>query len=373
MDKSQDPDQAIVPSRTPGPSSIESRVTDFARLGVLALFAYLSLKLVTPFALIAVWASILTVALYPLYRFLRMLLGGRPRLAAATITLLALVVIAGPLAAIVVDFAEAAQAIFAKLEGGKLVVPPPSENVRNWPLVGDWVYGTWAQASVNIDASLKRFAPYLLKASGVVVEKIAGFGVDMLGFIAAVIASGFLFVPGPRLGEGAAAIARRLAGDRGAGFVNLAASTIRNVARGVIGVAAVQAMLSAVVLAIFDVPAPGVLAFVILILCIVQIGPALVLLPVAIWAWMTMDTASAVVFSALLVPIILIDNIAKPILVARGLSTPILVILAGVIGGTLSYGLIGLFLGPVVLSVFYDLVLTWLRDVPPRNGAPPTP
>ena len=113
------------------------------------------------------------------------------------------------------------------------------------------------------------------------------------------------------------------------------------------------------------VPGAGGLTFVVLILCIVQIGPALVLLPVAIWAWTTQEFTYALFLTVLLIPVAVIDNVMKPVLVSRGLSTPMLVIFMGVIGGTLAYGLIGLFLGPIVLSVFYDLLVAWVRNPAP--------
>lgn len=152
-----------------------------------------------------------------------------------------------------------------------------------------------------------------------------------------------------------------MGGDRGVGFLQLAAATIRNVARGVIGVALLQAFLCILILSLFKVPAPGAIAFVVLILCIIQIGPALALLPVIVWAWTSMEFGMAALFTILLIPLLIIDNVMKPILVARGLSTPTLVILLGVLGGTLSYGLIGLFLGPIVLSVFHSLLLIWMN------------
>ena len=183
----------------------------------------------------------------------------------------------------------------------------------------------------------------------------------MLKFVVSVVIAGFLFVPGPRLAAGARAFASRLIAPRGAHFVDLAGATIRNVSRGVIGVALLQALLAGIVLYVAGIPGAGLIAFVVLLLCIVQIGPAPILLPLLIWIWMTHATTFALVLTMLLVPIALIDNVLKPILMARGLTTPMLVILTGVIGGTLTHGLVGLFLGPVVLSVFYELVVAWTR------------
>ena len=138
--------------------------------------------------------------------------------------------------------------------------------------------------------------------------------------------------------------------------------------RGVIGVALLQALLAGIILYVAGVPGAGLIAFGVLLLCIVQIGPAPILLPVLIWLWMSEPPTFALILTLLLVPVALIDNVLKPILMARGLTTPMLVILTGVIGGTLTHGLVGLFLGPVVLSVFYELILAWTR-----LGATPVP
>jgi predicted PurR-regulated permease PerM len=206
-----------------------------------------------------------------------------------------------------------------------------------------------------------------------VLGKMAAIGADVLMFVASVVIAGFLFVPGPRLAAGARHFAGRLIAPRGAHFVNLAGATIRNVSRGVIGVALLQTLLAGIILEVAGVPGAGLIAFVVLILCIVQIGPAPVLLPVIVWAWTAMSSGGALVLTALLVPVMLIDNVLKPILMARGLTTPMLVILTGVIGGTITHGLTGLFLGPIVLAVFYELVVAWVRLEPAEaHAAPPS-
>lgn len=357
---SSHPDQRAPATTTQ--SSLETRITDFVRIGVVALFAYWSFTLVAPFILFIVWAAILVVALYPLYAIMRRYLGGRGRLAAFLLTLICLTIIVGPLAAIALNFVDAAQSILSKMGDGSIAIPMPSESVRDWPVIGDRVYEAWVLAAANLEEALTRLQPSLLHAGGVVVTKIASAGVNLLGFVVSVIIAGFLFGSAPRLGEGIKQFASRIAGERGVGFVSLAAATVRNVARGVIGVALIQTLYAGLAFKFFNAPAPGVLAFLVLIFCIMQIGPALVLLPVIIWAWTAMDSFMALAFTVLLLPLLAIDNIMKPIMVARGLSTPILVILMGVIGGTLSYGLIGLFLGPIVLSVFYELVMAWVKS-----------
>ena len=348
-----------------GGQSFDTKFTDLVRLAVVGLLAYLSLTLLAPFGIMVIWAVILAVALYPAYAALRRLLGGRGRLAATLITLLGLAVIVAPLGAVTVNVAETTLALVADFENQTVAVPRPPEAVRDWPVIGERVHAAWSLASSNLDAAVKRFGPPLLHAAGAIVGRIAGVGFGMLGFAVSVLIAGFLFVPGPRLADGIKTFARRIAADRGASFVDLAGATIRNISRGVIGVALLQALLVGLILALFDVPAAGVVAFIVLIFCIVQVGPVPVLLPVIIWAWATKDTGPALILTLLMLPIAVIDNVLKPILMARGLSTPMLVILLGVIGGTVTYGLIGLFLGPILLGISYGLLMAWVTNETP--------
>lgn len=349
--------------------SFDARFTDLViRLTVVGLFAYFSLTLLAPFAIMVIWAVILAVALHPAFAALRRLLGGRGGLAATLITVLGLVIIVAPLGAVTVNVAETTLGLVADFENQTVTVPRPPEAVRDWPVIGERVHAAWSLASSNLEAAVKRFGPPLLQAAGAIVGKIAGVGFGMLGFAVSMLIAGFLFVPGPRLGEFVKTFARRIAADRGASFVDLAGATIRNISRGVIGVALLQALLTGLILTLFDVPAPGVIAFLVLIFCIVQVGPVPVVLPVIIWAWSAKDTGPALILTLLLIVTPVIDNVLKPILMARGLSTPMLVILLGVIGGTVSYGLIGLFLGPILLGIFYELLMAWVRNEAPGSN-----
>ena len=312
-----------------------------------------------------IWAVILAVALYPAYAALRRLLGGRGGLAATLITLLGLVVIVAPLGAVTVNVAETTLELVADFENQTVAVPRPPEAVRDWPVIGERVHAAWSLASSNLDAAVKRFGPPLLHAAGAIVGKIAGVGFGMLGFAVSVLIAGFLFVPGPRLADGIKTFARRIAADRGASFVDLAGATIRNISRGVIGVALLQALLVGLILALFDVPAAGVDR-----------------LPRADFLHRSGRAGAGAAARhhlgmgdeghragadpdppAASDPVI--DNVLKPILMARGLSTPMLVILLGVIGGTVTYGLIGLFLGPILLGISYGLLMAWVTNETP--------
>ncbi len=352
----------------PGKEQLEASATDFVvRLAFLGLFAWWSLELVRPFVPIVIWAILLAVALYPAYAWLARSLGGRTGLAATLLTCVALATILGPVSVLAASLAESVHFLATGLQAGTLKVPPPPAGVADLPVLGEELNEAWTLAATNLDGAVQRYGASVLPIGGTVLGKVADLGLDMLKFVASVIIAGFLFRPGPRLAAGARAFATRIIAPRGAQFVDLAGATIRNVSRGVIGVALLQALLAGIILYVAGIPGAGLIAFGVLILCIVQIGAAPVILPVLVWIWMTYPTTFAVILTLLLVPVGLVDNILKPILMARGLTTPMLVILTGVIGGTLTHGLVGLFLGPVVLSVFYELVVAWTR----LGGAPP--
>jgi predicted PurR-regulated permease PerM len=191
----------------------------------------------------------------------------------------------------------------------------------------------------------------------------------VLLFLLSVLLAGVLFLPGPRLVEALCRLAQRVHRPRGAEFVNLAGATIRNASRGIIGVAALQALLAGIVFAVAGVPGAGLLALVILVLGILRIGGIPVILPTLIWMWLSFPTGFAILFTALLVPVMVVDNILRPILMAQGLTTAVLVVFIGVIGGAISFGLLGLFLGPVVLAVLYEIVVAWVRGDDPAREA----
>lgn len=346
-------------TRSSGQVSIEARVSDLVRLGIIGLFAYWTLLLIAPFALIVVWSAILAVALFPLFNALSRLIGGRPVIAATVIVVACLVLIIVPLGLVAVSFADAIEALIETLKAGNFALPAAPANIREWPVIGERAYAAWNQMAGDLASNIIKFQKPLLHAMGLVIAKLASISGGVLSFVVSVILSGFFLTSSPRLAAVIQLLASRIAGERGVGFARLAGTTVRNVSRGVIGVAFLQTLLCALCFAFFGIPARGALTFLVFVLCLMQLGPGLVLVPAIIWGWFAWPTLIAFAFTVVAIPIMIVDNILKPILMARGLSTPMLVILIGVIGGTLSYGLLGLFLGPIVLSVFYELLRAW--------------
>lgn len=354
------------------PQSYERRITDVViRLALLGVIVYAAFRLVEPFLAIFVWAVVIAVALSPIHQWLAARLGGRTYLAAGAVTLVAFIIVLGPIAALASNFVASLGEIVVAFNAGKLRIPLPQSTVAEWPVIGSKVHEVWTLASTNIEELLRGLAPTLLPAGETILVILAHVSIDLIGFLAAVFLSGFLLVPGHRLANGSKRVAERIIEPRGAQFVDMAGATIRNVSRGVVGVAAIQMVLAGIVMQIAGVPAAGLAAFMILALGIMQVGAMPVMALVLLWAWFKLTTGWAIFLLVTLVPIGLIDNVLKPLLMSRGLTTPALVIFLGVLGGTISYGLIGLFIGPIILSVFYDLILAWTYHDPNTETATP--
>jgi predicted PurR-regulated permease PerM len=332
------------------------------RLVCLGLLGYWTLIIIRPFLTIMVWSAIIAVALYPVFYWLSRKLYGYRVAAAFVITVLSLLLMLGPATWLGLSLAESVRSLMAQLSEGTIAVPAPPETIKAWPLIGTKAYETWDLASTNLRALLTQAVPYLKPVGGTLLGAAGSFGVNLLKFIVATIVSGFLFIPGPALVESIKNILRHLAGARGALFVDMAGATVRTISRGVIGVAVIQALLAGIGLIIAGIPAAGLISFLVLVLGIVQIGPTIILVPLVIWSWFAMDATSAFLFSLYMIPVNLIDNVLRPLVMAKGLGTPMWIILLGVFGGTIVHGMIGLFVGPVVLSIAWQLIVLWTRS-----------
>jgi predicted PurR-regulated permease PerM len=337
------------------------------RLGLLAALIYWCFIIVSPFIPILAWAAVLAVALYPLFAWLSDRMGRRPKLAAALITLAFAAIVIGPAAWLAVGLVDGLRTIADQIASAKLAVPSPPEAIRDWALIGEPLYNIWSQASTNLEAVFTQFAPYLKPLIGPALAMTGSASLDALMFLAAVILAGFLFPSGPKLVSASRNIMARLMPPQSRDFVALAGATIRTVSQGVIGIALVQSFLIGIGLKFAGISSAGLLAFLVLILGIMQLGAALVLIPCVIWIWATKNVAMAVLLTVYLVVVGLADNVLKPLLMGRGLTTPMPVIFIGLLGGTFAHGIVGLFIGPIVLAVGWELTMAWIHDEKTRE------
>ncbi len=341
------------------------------RLFVIGFLTYWTFAIVAPFGAMIVWSVVLAVALYPLFDRLAVALGGRPAVAAALMTLAALVLVIGPTTWMGVGFIEPVKGLIAGFDNGDIAVPPPPEAVKNWPLVGGQIYAFWELASTNLHSALAQILPQLKPVGEYLLGMARNAGVGTLKFLLSVILSGFLLAYAAPLMVGMRALARRIDPSNGHKYLDIAGATINAVSRGVMGLSIMQAVVGGLGMFLANVPGASLLTIAILILGIVQIGPLLIVAPVVFWAWTALPTAGALGLTLCMLTVNYMDNVLKPFIFAHGLSTPIPVIFIGVIGGVLAHGVAGLFVGPVVLAVVWELGTAWIAEEI-AAGAPKT-
>lgn len=341
--------------------SAEDIIQLLIRVGLLALLILWTFIIIRPFVPILTWSAVLAVAFYPAFNWLAKLLGGRPRTAAAILTLVALGIVIGPATWLGLSAVDGVKDLASQIGTGDLMLHEAPEQIKTWPLIGPQLYDLWNQAYTNVRAVLREVAPYLKPLAGTLLSLAGDAGLGTLQFLLSVFVAGFLLPFGPQLLAASRGFLFRIVPEQSERFLGLAGATIRAVSQGVIGVAIVQSLLAGVGFKLAGIPSAGLLAFAVLLLSIVQIGAMIVLLPVVVWIWMDKDVTTALLLTVFFVVVGFLDNILKPLVMGRGLTTPTLVILIGVIGGTLAHGIVGLFIGPIILSVAWELAAAWIR------------
>jgi predicted PurR-regulated permease PerM len=330
------------------------------RIGLLLIITVWCFKIVEPFIIPIIWGIIIAIAAYPLYSRLRTALGERHKLAATAFTIAFLIILIVPTVLLTDTMIEGLKMLAEKISDSSLSIPPPPESLHNVMIIGEPLARFWLLASENIHSALLQLTPVLKVIGSWLLSAAAGGGLAILHFVIAIIIAGILLANSSGSNRTARAITRRLADEKGADYADLAEATVRSVANGILGVALIQSLLAGLGFMVAGVPAAGLWALLCLILSIAQIGIAPIVIPIIIYLFYTADTFTAVAFLIWSIPISLIDNILKPILLGRGVKTPMAVIFIGAIGGLLSSGVIGLFIGAVILSLGYDLFFLWL-------------
>lgn len=346
----------------PGDHDFVPRMVEAAiRIGILFVLVSWCLRIMQPFVLPVVWGVVLAIALHPAHHRLNAALGGARRgLAAMLLAVLMLVVLVIPAAMLTDTVLSGAKTVASGLQSGTLHVAPPPESVMGWPLIGPRVHAFWQLLSENLQTALAPVVPQLEALARWLVSVAASAGFGLLIFVVAIIISGVLMANAEAGGRFAQAVGRRLAGDRGREFIDVAGATIRSVARGILGVAMIQAVLAGIGFLAVGVPGAGLWALVTLFLSVIQLGMLPIGIPIIIYVFYTSEPLVAIIFTIWTVLVGLLDNFLKPLLLGRGVPVPMLIIFIGAIGGFLSAGIVGLFVGSVVLALGYRLFLLWL-------------
>jgi len=339
-------------------------------VGLVVLLLFWCFRIAQPFIQIFVWGIIIAIAIFPGYRWLDSALGGRKKLAAILVTLLLLIILIVPSLMFAGSLVETAQKLSVGFSKGSLNIPAPPESIKSWPAIGEMLYDFWRLASENLTAAVSKIAPYLKTFGLWLLNAAAGAGFGIVSFVIAIIIAGVLLANGARGVQAARAIAVRLAGERGIEFVQLAGATVRSVARGILGVAVIQAILAGLGCLVVGVPGAGLWALLVLILAVVQLPTFLILGPIIVYVFYTASTVPAVLFAIWSILVGGCDSFLKPVLMGRGVDVPMLVVFIGAIGGFILNGIIGLFIGAIILSLGFKLFQVWLNEDMKQEKAP---
>ena len=345
--------------RAEGSSDITRIILFVLVIGSLLLA---SLWTLLPFLGGMVWATTIAVATWPLLRRLERATGGRRALAVATMTFLVLLVFIVPFALAISTMLDAAGRSPAVMNDflTKGLGPPPAW-IEDIPIVGRQMADQWQTvAAGGPEALAEALQPYGRSAAAWAISATGGFGRMVVLILLTVVLVSILYSDGETAARGVLAFAHRLGGETGERTVRLAGQAVRSVALGVVLTALVQALLAGIGLWLCGIPHPALLTAITFILGIAQVGPALVLAPAVFWLYWTGSTGWATALLVWSLPVVALDNIMRPILIRRGVQLPILLIVAGVIGGLISFGVVGLFIGPVVLAATYTLAKDWV-------------
>jgi predicted PurR-regulated permease PerM len=315
-----------------------------------------------PFLNAMIWATTLAIATWPMLLRVQRLTGGRRPLAVAIMTLLILLVFIMPFALAINTLLDAAGRSPAVMNDflAQGLGPPPAW-IAKIPVLGVQLAERWQTVAAGGPGALAALVqPYARAAASWAIAATGGFGRIAVLILLTIVLVTILYSKGETAARGALAFAHRLGGEAGERTIHLAGQAIRSVALGVVLTALVQSLLAGLGLYFCGIPHPGILTAIAFVLGIAQIGPVLVLVPSVIWLYWSGSPGWATGLLIWSLPVLALDNVMRPILIRRGVQLPLLLIFAGVIGGLIGFGVVGLFVGPVVLAATYTLAKDWV-------------
>lgn len=338
-------------------------ITEFIRLIVISLLMLWGFYLVKPFIGVLAWAIILAVALFPLFTKASLVFGEKYKKIASTlfsIVLVALLIV--PTYSVLSSLFGSVNKSITAIQNNELKITPPTEKVKEWPVMGDRIYTEWKALSENSKKYTIEHKEFLVEKGGVVLQSFTGIVGTVLSFILSLIIALLFMSNAKGAFESASDFANKLSGKtKGTAMLLMARDTVRNVVKGILFVAFIQAILCFIGFKLIGIPAAAIFAFLVMLAAIVQIPVTFVVLPTVFIAFSISDSnMAATIFSVYIIIVSLLDNFLKPILLAKGLKTPMVLIILGAFGGVLLHGIIGLFIGTVLVAVLHQLYVAWI-------------
>jgi predicted PurR-regulated permease PerM len=330
------------------------------KVGSLLLLIYLCLKVLNPFLSMLVWGLVIAIILFPLFYKMNTWFGKRKKITSLILTLFLLSLLVLPSIWLVNQMIDGIKFLAENFKGGEVKFPLPPETVREWPLIGHWLFERWTNLALHFGEAVKGFMPQITSWVERLLGALANTGIGIVQFAASIIISGILLLFFKEGADSGRKVFNKIVGERGHEFMEVSMQTIRNVATGVIGVALIQSTLMGIGMILAGVPLAAVWIIVLLIIAIAQVPVLLFNIPLIIYLFAFKEPFPAVLWTLYFLIMGLLDNILKPLIMGKGSDVPMLVIFLGAIGGFIAFGFIGLFLGSILLSLAYKLYVTWV-------------
>lgn len=331
------------------------------QIALIALLALWCFQIASPFINLILWGGIIAIGVYPLYLWLQNKTGMSTGWTATLLTLVLLSIFVTPTVILSGALIDNAHTLSTHLENDQIKIPPPMEGVDKWPIIGSKLEVFWLEASQDPKAAFGRYETQLRDIARWVLTTTAGVGLGLLSSFFSIIIAGVFLASAQGAKEAIVAILTRLSGNQGAELTELSMATVKSVVTGILGIALIQSILAGLGFIVMGIPAAGLLAFICLIMAVVQIDILLVLIPLSIYGFSVADTGPALMFLIWNIVVGLANNVLKPILLAKGVDVPMAIIFIGAIGGMLLTGIIGLFVGAVIMVLGYSLFMNWLK------------
>ena len=332
------------------------------KVAILALVVYLSYLIAKPFMAIVVWGAIIAIAISPVVDSLEKRFGNRKKII-ISIAVMVIALLILPTYALSGKTIETSQALVHTLKEGNITVPPPTEQVKEWPLIGNKAYTFWDNASHNLKKTLAPYNEEIKTGAKKLLSSLGSLITTVLMFVGSMIIAAIFLISAEGAVKFYKDVSRRLLGEKGDEWAKLSALTVRSVVNGVLGVAIIQAFFALIGLGLMGVPLAMVWAVLIMFLTIIQLPALIIIGPIIAYVFSQGSGTSEVIFAIYMVLVGASDGVLKPILMGRGVDVPMLVILIGAIGGMMLMGMLGLFVGAVIFALAYTLFGFWMHDI----------
>jgi len=344
-------------------NSAQHPIDTYIKIVALSILLVSSFLIVKPFLLIIIWSTLVAVALYPLYdKVIRLFKGKKKGLVTSLFIIVLLAIIVVPTINLTTSVVHSAKEFNKDFNEGNIKIPPPAETVKDWPFIGDKVYAAWSNANQNLESFIVKYKEPITNVLNALFNSFTGLMGSVFLALFSLIIAGVLMLSAEGGYKTSVKFANRLIANKGEALITMCTGTIRSVVKGILLVAIIQAVLAYIGFLIIDLPYAELFAVLVLLFAIIQLPPIIAILPAIGIVFSYAGNTAAIIFTIYSIIVSMSDSFLKPILLGKGLDTPMLVILIGALGGMMTMGMLGLFIGPVILAIGYQLYNAWVSE-----------